>query len=282
KAYPELISLSSPTRRISGHISEKFNKYSHSVHMGSLTDVFDFDGVMDFDKKIKSEFPDATYVTECKIDGLSVSLEYIDGVFVRGATRGNGYIGEDVTQNLLTIRSIPLVLTEKVKRLIVRGEVYMPKKIFAMLNEKREDDGLMSFANPRNAAAGSLRQLDSSLCAERRLDIFVFNVQLCEENAPKYHSDSLEWLQKLGFVVSPKFLRCKTCDEIIEKIKSIGETRSSLEYDIDGAVVKVDSLEMRRELGEVGAVPKWAVAYKYPPETAKTEVLDIEIQVGRT
>lgn len=280
--YPQYASPASPTHRVGGHVAEKFEKVSHPVRLGSLTDVFDYQGVADFYRRVKAQFNDADFVVECKIDGLSVALEYIDGIFVRGATRGDGLVGEDVTQNLKTIRSIPLRLNKKIPRIIVRGEVYMPKKIFARLNEKREEEGLPPFANPRNGAAGSLRQLDSRLCAERKLEIFVFNVQLCDTPMPASHGECLEYLKDLGFVVSPDFRVCKSYEDIEERIKEIGELRQNLPFDIDGAVVKVNNLGYREKMGEVGAVPRWAVAFKYPPETVKTTVTDIVIQVGRT
>lgn len=280
--HPELASPSSPTRRVAGHVAEKFEKVTHEVMLGSLTDVFDKDGLYDFDRRVRESFPGLSYVTECKIDGLSCALEYNNGVFVRGATRGDGYVGEDVTQNLLTIRSIPLTIPEKNGRVIVRGEVYMPKKVFAKLNEQREEDGKAPFANPRNAAAGSLRQLDSKLCAERRLDIFIFNLQYSDATLPDSHADTLDLLQSWGFHVSPEFRRCADMDECVKRIDEIGEMRSRLPFDIDGAVVKIDSRAMRASLGEVGSLPRWAVAYKYPPETVRTRLKGITVMVGRT
>ena len=280
--HPELASPSSPTRRVAGHVAEKFEKVTHEVMLGSLTDVFDKDGLYDFDRRVRESFPVLSYVTECKIDGLSCALEYNNGVFVRGATRGDGYVGEDVTQNLLTIRSIPLTIPEKNGRVIVRGEVYMPKKVFAKLNEQREEDGKAPFANPRNAAAGSLRQLDSKLCAERRLDIFIFNLQYSDATLPDSHADTLDLLQSWGFHVSPEFRRCADMDECVKRIDEIGEMRSRLPFDIDGSVVKIDSRAMRASLGEVGSLPRWAVAYKYPPETVRTRLKGITVMVGRT
>ena len=280
--HPELASPSSPTRRVAGHVAEKFEKVTHEVMLGSLTDVFDKNGLYDFDRRVRESFPRLSYVTECKIDGLSCALEYNNGVFVRGATRGDGYVGEDVTQNLLTIRSIPLTIPEKNGRVIVRGEVYMPKKVFAKLNEQREEDGKAPFANPRNAAAGSLRQLDSKLCAERRLDIFIFNLQYSDATLPDSHADTLDLLQSWGFHVSPEFRRCADMDECVKRIDEIGEMRSRLPFDIDGAVVKIDSRAMRASLGEVGSLPRWAVAYKYPPETVRTRLKGITVMVGRT
>ncbi len=282
EAYPQFASPTSPTKRVGGRVAERFEKVKHVVPLGSLTDVFSFEELYAFDKRIKQAEPDAEYVTECKIDGLSVALEYEDGVFVRGLTRGDGNFGEDVTDNLRTIKSIPLKLKEPVKRLIVRGEVYMPKKVFAKLNAEREENGESPFANPRNAAAGSLRQLDSSVAAKRNLDIFVFNVQYIEGKTFATHSESLEYLSQLGFKVSPIRNVQRDVEEVKHEIERIGSLRSSLEFDIDGAVVKVNSLEMRVRFGETVSVPRWAVAYKYPPETAQTTVEDITVQVGRT
>lgn len=280
--HPELASPSSPTRRVTGHVADRFEKVTHEVPLGSLTDVFDKDGLLEFDGRVRETFPDLSYVTECKIDGLSCALEYVDGVFTRGATRGDGYIGEDVTQNLLTIHSIPLSIPQKRGRVIVRGEVYMPKKVFASLNEQREEEGKTPFANPRNAAAGSLRQLDSKLCAKRRLDIFVFNLQYADCAMPDSHADTLDLLHDWGFTVSPDFTRCGDIASCIRRIDEIGNMRSSLPFDIDGAVVKIDSRKMRESLGNVGALPRWAVAYKYPPETVKTKLNAITVMVGRT
>ena len=280
--YPQFASPASPTRRVGGHVAERFEKVSHPVRLGSLTDVFDLDGVRGFVDPILENYPQTDFCVENKIDGLSVALEYADGVFVRGATRGDGLVGEDVTENLKTVRSIPLRLTEPLPRIIVRGEVYMPRRVFDKLNEKRAEEGLAPFANPRNAAAGSLRQLDSRLCAERKLDIFVFNVQLCDTPLPEKHSECLEYLKKLGFTVSPDYEVCSCYDEIAAKIEKIGAKRASLPFGIDGAVIKVNDLALRERMGDVGAVPRWAVAYKYPPESVLTIVRDIVIQVGRT
>ena len=280
--HPELASPASPTHRVGGHVAERFEKVTHPVRLGSLTDVFDYEGVRAFAEPLINERPGLGFCVENKIDGLSVALEYRDGVFVRGATRGDGLVGEDVTQNLKTVRSIPLKLTEPLPHIIVRGEVYMPKKVFEKLNEKREAEGLPRFANPRNAAAGSLRQLDSRLCAERKLEIFVFNVQLCDTPLPATHSGCLDYLRTLGFTVSPDFEVCTTYGQMIAKIEKIGAARASLPFGIDGAVIKVDDLALRERMGDVGAVPRWAVAYKYPPESALTVVRDIVIQVGRT
>ena len=280
--YPQFASPASPTRRVGGHVAERFEKVTHAVRLGSLTDVFDLDGVRAFADPLFAEDENMEFCVENKIDGLSVALEYTDGVFVRGATRGDGLTGEDVTENLKTVRSIPLKLNEPLPHLIVRGEVYMPGSVFEKLNEKRASEGAPLFANPRNAAAGSLRQLDSRLCAERRLEIFVFNVQLCETPLPETHSGCLEYLKKLGFTVSPDYEVCRTSGQIIEKIEKIGKKRPSLPFGIDGAVIKVNDLQTRERMGDVGAVPRWAVAYKYPPENALTVVRDIVVQVGRT
>lgn len=279
--HPELASPSSPTRRVAGSVADKFEKVSHEIPLGSLTDVFDKQSLVDFDNKVRESFPELSYVTECKIDGLSCALEYNNGVFVRGATRGNGYVGEDVTQNLLTIHSIPLSIPAS-GRIIVRGEVYMNKKVFARLNEQREEDGLTPFANPRNAAAGSLRQLDSKLCAKRKLDIFVFNLQYADIPMPDSHADTLDQLAEWGFCVSPQFKRCADIAECSRRIDEIGELRPTLPFDIDGAVVKLDSRRMRESLGSVGSLPRWAVAYKYPPETVRTKLNAITVIVGRT
>ncbi len=282
KEHPEYEDINSPTHRVGGAASTKFNKVRHILPMGSLTDVFDIESTAAFvDKTLLSE-PSADFVVECKIDGLSVSLEYIDGVFVRGLTRGDGTFGEDVTENLKTVYNIPLKIEGLSGKLVVRGECYMPKNVFATLNRKREENGEAPFANPRNAAAGSLRQLDPAVCAARHLDIFIFNMQYCDGREFKSHIESLEFLQSLGFTVSPVLARCKTTAEVLDNIKMIGEKRPSLPYDIDGAVVKVDDLAMRERIGETVSVPKWAVAFKYPPEIAVTTVEDIVVQVGRT
>ncbi|MDD4165263.1 MAG: NAD-dependent DNA ligase LigA [Eubacteriales bacterium] len=280
--YPELASPTSPTRRVGGRVSERFEKVKHIVPLGSLSDVFSFEELYAFDKRVRQTEPDAEYITECKIDGLSVSLDYQNGIFVRGLTRGDGEYGEDVTDNLRTIKSIPLKLKEQTGRLVVRGEVYMPKKVFAELNRQREENGENPFANPRNAAAGSLRQLDSTIAAKRKLEIFVFNLQYIEDKTFKTHSETLEYLEKSGFAVSPIRNIQTNIEQVKDEINRIGTLRPTFENDIDGAVVKVNSLEMRERLGETVSVPRWAVAYKYPAETAETVVEDIVIQVGRT
>ncbi len=281
-ANPHLASPNSPTVRVGGRVSEGFEKVRHGAPMGSLSDVFSVEEFYAFDDRVREVCPHAVYCVECKFDGLSVALEYVDGRFVRGLTRGDGEYGEDVTYNLRTIRSLPLTLKEPIPHLIVRGEVYMPKGVFADLNRAREENGEKPFANPRNAAAGSLRQLDSALCAQRKLEVFVYNVQLCDTPTPVTHFASLEWLRALGFPVSPLNKLCSTAEEAAKRIREIGDMRRGLPFDIDGAVIKVDDFAMREELGETVSVPRWAAAYKYPPERAQTVVREIQIQVGRT
>ena len=272
--HPELKSENSPTMRVGGKALDKFEKVKHNVSMGSLTDVFSFEELEVFYNKNNKML----YSVEPKIDGLSVSLVYENGQFVLGATRGDGLVGENVTLNLKTIKSIPLTIDYK-GRLEVRGEVYMPRDAFEKINETRDEKE--KFANPRNAAAGSLRQLDSKITAQRMLDIFVFNVQYCDKEFTR-HSDSLNFLRKQGFKVLPYTLVTDDITEIENHINYIGEMRESLSFDIDGAVIKADILQDRTELGEVGGRPKWAVAYKYPPEEKETKLLDIIVQVGRT
>lgn len=281
QAYPELASLNSPTQRVGGRVSEKFEKVRHEVPMDSFGDIFSEEEIYDFVNKIKAEHPEADFTVEKKFDGLSVSLEYENGLFVRGLTRGDGVFGEDVSENIKTIKTVPLKLNRDDGRILVRGEVYMPRRVFAKLNEKREANGEKTFANPRNAAAGSLRQLDSAICAERGLSIFVFNLQLFSD-MPSRHSESLEYLKELGFTVSDGSRICHTADEVVNAVREIGAMRSSLPYDTDGAVIKVDDLSLRERLGSTAAAPRWAVAYKFPAEIAETKLSDIEIQVGRT
>ena len=282
--YPQYASPASMTHRVGGAVADRFEKVRHSVPMGSLTDVFSPEEVISFCGKVKEAYPQADFVVEAKIDGLSVSLTYEKGVFVLGATRGDGEYGEDVTANLKTVRNIPLKLdiANPPETLVVRGETYMPKAVFASLNKQREEEGIPLFANPRNAAAGSLRQLDSRICASRKLDIFVFNLQASSDDIPSTHRECLDALEDMGFTVSPFRTVCSTAEEVGEVIREIGEKRASLPYDIDGAVVKVNSLDLRDLMGETVSVPRWAVAYKYPPETASTVLRDIIIQVGRT
>lgn len=281
--YPMFDSPTSPTKRVGGEALSKFEKYTHSVPLMSLQDVFSESEVYDFVNKINEEASDCAFVVEKKIDGLSVSLTYEDGVFVNGATRGDGVVGENVTENLKTIRSIPLELAEKIGRLVVRGEVFMPKQSFDMLNKQREENSEQLFANPRNAAAGSLRQLDPKLCAERGLDIFIFNVQESTPDfSPKSHRESVLRLKELGFKTIDCSETLKSADELCDEIRNIGSKRGSLPYDIDGAVVKVDDLQLRERLGTTSSVPRWAIAYKYPPEAKETLLEAITIAVGRT
>ncbi|MFA6308207.1 MAG: NAD-dependent DNA ligase LigA [Clostridia bacterium] len=280
---PDLVMFDSPTQRVGGKPLEGFLKVEHEIQMQSLSDVFDKDDVHIFDKKVKKLVGDDTeYVVEKKIDGLSVSLEYKDGNFIRGSTRGDGFIGEDVTLNLKTIKSVPLVLKMEIPYIEVRGEVFMQKSDFLKLNESQEEAELPLFANPRNAAAGSLRQLDSKITAARKLDIFVFNVQKIEGVKLITHYESLKYLEKLGFKVCPGYKICKTSDEIITEINTIGEIRGELGFEIDGAVVKVNSIRRRILLGSTSKTPKWAIAYKYPAEQKQTVIKKIKISVGRT
>ena len=253
----------------------------HQVPLESLQDVFDYDELRQFDQRVRAAVPGAEYDVEPKVDGLSVALEYENGLFVRGATRGDGQVGEDVTENLRTVRSIPLRIPDAPARLIVRGEVYMPKKVFHALNEERERRGEALFANPRNAAAGSLRQLDPRVAASRRLDIAVFNVQWAEGETFRTHVETLKYLKQKGFKVIPHY-SCRGVEEAIGQVAAIGEGREDFPFDIDGAVVKLDSLPQRALLGSTAKFPRWAAAYKYPPEVKPSRVLDIVIQVGRT
>lgn len=278
---PDLALPTSPTRRVGGQALSQFEKVEHPVPLESLQDVFSTQELADFDAHLRLTFPDAEYTVEPKVDGLSVALEYVNGRFVRGATRGDGRIGEDVTENLKTIRSIPLQLENAPARLIVRGEVFMPQAVFQALNEQREKNGEPLFANPRNAAAGSLRQLDPKIAAARKLDILVFNLQLAEGATFQTHAQTLDYLRDLHFKVIP-YSVCRDMDTIAQKIAAIDEGRYTLGYDIDGAVVKLNDLHGRQLLGSTAKFPKWAAAYKYPPEVKETVVQDIVVQVGRT
>ncbi len=280
-AHPEAVTPDSPTQRVGGQALEAFTQVTHQVPLESLQDVFDFEELEAFDQRVKGVVPDAEYVVEPKVDGLSVALEYEDGLFVRGATRGDGQVGEDVTENLRTVRSIPLKIPDAPARLIVRGEVYMPKKVFHDLNEERERRGEALFANPRNAAAGSLRQLDPKIAATRKLDIAVFNVQFAEGMSFATHLETLQYLQDKGFKVIPHD-SCAQAAQARERITGIGETRETFPFDIDGAVVKVNDLSQREMLGSTAKFPRWAAAYKYPPEVKPAQVVDIVVQVGRT
>lgn len=280
--YPELADKNSPTQRVGGEALSTFEKITHTVQMGSLQDVFDFEQVRAFTERCMNEVSKPEYVVEPKIDGLSVSLEYENGVFVRGSTRGDGFVGEDVTANLRTVKSIPLKLKEPLPFLEVRGEVYMPRAVFDELVSIQEDNGETPFKNPRNAAAGSLRQKDPKIAASRKLDIFVFNIQQIEGKTLSSHKQSLDFLKDIGFKVIADYCRVSTFEEIEKMIKHIGDMRGEYSFDIDGVVVKVDDFSQREVLGATAKVPKWAVAYKFPPEEKKTKLLDIEVNVGRT
>jgi len=280
-ANPEYAAPDSPTKRVGGAALSQFEKVNHPVPLMSLQDVFSLEELNDFlDKTLEAE-PGAEFSVEPKIDGLSVALEYVDGRFVRGATRGDGNVGEDVTENLKTIRSIPMTLENAPHRLIVRGEVFMPKKSFEALNARQEEEGKPLFANPRNAAAGSLRQLDPKIAAKRGLDIYIFNVQLVEGAEFSGHSESLDYLKQLKFKVIPH-KKLASAEEIDREVEAINEHRELLICDIDGAVIKVDNFAQRERLGETAKFPKWAAAFKYPPEIKPTVVEDIVVQVGRT
>ena len=281
KEYPQYAREDSPTKRVGGQAVSQFEKVEHPVPLMSLQDVFSMEELNDFLVKTKEAASNVSFSVEPKIDGLSVALEYVDGQFVRGATRGDGNVGEDVTENLKTIRSIPMKLEGAPSRLIVRGEVFMPKKSFHKLNAAQEEEGKPLFANPRNAAAGSLRQLDPKIAAKRGLDIYIFNVQLAEGKTFFTHSETLKFLQDLRFKVIPHKI-LSDCKEINEEVYAINENREKLICDIDGAVIKVDDLALRERLGATAKCPKWAVAYKYPPEIKPTVVEDIVVQVGRT
>ncbi len=281
EAHPEFYSPTSPTGRVGGRALDKFEKVKHEVKMASLTDVFSFEELRDFIRRVKNEVgEDTEFSVEPKIDGLSVSLKYENGELTVGATRGDGSVGEDVTANVKTIRTVPLTLN-KASSVTVRGEVYMPHKSFEKLNREKEENGESLWANPRNAAAGSLRCLDSKETAKRGLDIFVFNFQAGETSA-ETHKETIEEIKELGFKTIPLLYVGSSEDEIVNAVIELGKSRPSLDYDIDGTVIKVNSLEKRRELGEGTSTPKWAVAYKFPPEQKKTKLLDIEVQIGRT
>lgn len=281
-AHPELISVESPTQRVGGKVADGFTEVVHEAPLESLQDVFSAEELLEFGQRVKDSLDgDVEFDVEPKVDGLSMALEYRAGVFVRGATRGDGRVGEDVTENLKTIKSIPLRLPDALPHLIVRGEVFMPKKVFEALNEERELNGDPLFANPRNAAAGSMRQLDPKIAAERKLDIVVFNIQLCEGKTFTTHTESLDYLESQHFKVIPRTL-CKDMEEAAKLIAEIGDTREKFSYDIDGAVVKLNNLSDRTLLGSTAKFPRWAAAYKYPPEQKPSRVVDIVIQVGRT
>lgn len=280
--YPELVTPDSPTQRVGGKVADGFSEVHHRVPLESLQDVFSFEELGDFDQRVQDGLKTGVeYDVEPKVDGLSVALEYENGMFIRGATRGDGQVGEDVTENLRTIPSIPLRLPEALPSLIVRGEVFMPKKSFEQLNADRELKGEALFANPRNAAAGSLRQLDPKIAASRKLDIRVFNIQWAEGKTFTTHTETLEYLQEQRFKVIPHYT-CSTIQEAAERIAEMGDSREEFPFDIDGAVVKVNNLSDRITLGSTAKFPRWAAAYKYPPEQKESVVEDIVVQVGRT
>lgn len=280
--YPEYDAVDSPTKKVGGKADNSFESVVHNVRMGSLQDAFSEDEIRDFDKRVADTVNERHYVVEPKIDGLSVSLEYRNGVFVRGSTRGDGDVGEDVSGNLRVIRNVPLKLNEPVPFIEVRGEVYMPKKSFDRVVDRQLINDEKPFKNPRNAAAGSLRQKDSSVTAGRGLDIFIFNIQQIEGKTITSHKQSLDYLKKLGFNTVPFYKRVDDIESALEEIERIGEARGTLEFDIDGAVIKVDEFSNREILGSTAKYPRWAVAFKYPPEEKQTKLIDIEIAVGRT
>ena len=280
--YPEFIQENSPTKSVGGIAMNTFSPVEHKVVMSSLQDVFDYNDLLAFDKRVRDQVENPIYVVEPKIDGLSVSLEYINGEFVRGSTRGDGVIGEDVTANLKTIKSIPKKIKREIPFLEVRGEVYMPREVFFDIIKEQEINEEKPFKNPRNAAAGSLRQKNPRITAKRRLDIFVFNIQQIEGATLNSHKESLDFLNELGFSVIPSYKCYNNINDVIANIEHIGGNRGNYSFDIDGAVVKVDDFSQREKLGSTSKFPKWAVAYKYPPEEKKTTLNDIEINVGRT
>ncbi|MVO70613.1 NAD-dependent DNA ligase LigA [Paeniclostridium sordellii] len=280
--HPELKREDSPSTRVGGKPLDKFNQVTHKIPMLSLSNAYSAQDLRDFDKRVRESVnKDVEYVVEFKIDGLSVGLTYVDGVFKTGATRGNGVIGEDITQNLKTVKTIPLKIDDK-EEIIVRGEVYISKENFEKINEQQEENGLQLFANPRNLAAGTLRQLDSKLTAKRPLDIFIFNLEYMQNEKFKTHSQSLEYLSNLGFKVSPNFKICKTIEDVIEHIEYWTINRSDLSFEIDGMVIKVNDLEEREQMGYTAKSPRWAIAYKFPAEQKKTKLKDIIVEVGRT
>lgn len=280
--YPQLLTADSPTHRVGGKADGQFTPVEHLVPMESLQDGFSFEDVRAFEGRVHGAVQTPSYVVEPKIDGLSVSLEYENGVLVRASTRGDGKVGEDVTANIRTIRNVPLKLNTPLPLIEVRGEVYMPREVFTELTAEQELNGEKTFKNPRNAAAGSLRQKNPQITAKRRLDIFVFNIQRIEGRELSSHKESLDYLKELGFTTVPFYTKCEGINEVIEEINRIGENRGKLPFDIDGAVIKVDDFSQRELLGSTAKFPKWALAFKYPPEEKETTLLDIEIGVGRT
>ncbi len=281
--FPDLVLENSPTQTVQGLASSSFEKVTHAVKMESLQDVFSKEELLDFDNRVKQVFSECDYIVETKIDGLSISLEYENGVFTRGSTRGDGFIGEDVTQNLKTIKSIPKKLKDAPRFLEVRGEVFMPKEVFLKLVEKQIEEEKQPFKNPRNAASGSVRQKDPKITKERNLDIFIFNIQqISDDFKITNHKDSLDLLKKLGFNVSPRYNLFRNIEDVVNEVMVIGEMRNDFSYDIDGAVIKVNDFDKRLELGSTNKFPRWAAAYKYPPEEKSTILTEIEISVGRT
>lgn len=280
--YPETVTADSPTHRVGGKADGQFTPVEHIVPMESLQDGFGEDDVLAFDQRVRAVIPNPTYIVEPKIDGLSVSLEYENGLLVRGSTRGDGKVGEDVTANIRTIRNIPLKIDTDLPLLEVRGEVYMPREVFLRLTEEQELNGEKTFKNPRNAAAGSLRQKNPKITSKRKLDIFTFNIQRIEGKELTSHKESLDFIKALGFNTVPFYTSCKNITEALAEIQRIGEIRGTLPFDIDGAVIKVDDFSQREQLGSTSKFPKWALAYKYPPEEKETTLLDVEINVGRT
>lgn len=279
--YPELIREDSPTKRVGGKIIDEFKKVSHEIPMMSLGDIFSEDEIFEFDQRIKKTIPNPTYVCELKIDGLSVSLLYENGKLIRGATRGNGIIGEDITHNVETIKSIPLIINDK-RKIEVRGEIYMPKKSFNKLNQERQEKGESLFANPRNAAAGSVRQLDSKIAAKRNLSTFIYHLPSSDDFNIKYHHESLSFMKELGFIVNENIKIADNVNEVINYVKEWTEKRESLPYEIDGIVIKVDKIEDQKKLGYTSRTPKWAIAYKFPAVEVLTKIKNIEFCVGRT
>ena len=279
--YPELVRSDSPTLKIGGEIISDFKKVTHNIPMMSLGDIFNFDELDEFDNRIKKTVSNPNYVCELKIDGLSVSLLYEKGKLVRGATRGDGTVGEDITHNVRTIKNVPLRLKEDID-IEVRGEIYMPKKSFIKLNQEREKEGISLFANPRNAAAGSVRQLDSKVAAKRNLRTFIYHLPEAKNYNIKSHYESLEFMKKLGLTINNNIKKCKNLEEVKEFIEYFTLHRSELEYEIDGIVIKVDDYNDQSKLGYTAKVPKWAIAYKFPAEQVLTKLQDIEFCVGRT
>ncbi len=281
--FPQLITADSPTQTVQGTANSTFEKVIHTVKMESLLDAFSYEELRDFDDRVKAVASNVQYVVETKIDGLSMSLEYVNGVFTRGSTRGDGVVGEDVTQNLATIKSIPKKIENAPAFLEVRGEVYMPKEVFLNLVKQQEEEGKKPFKNPRNAASGSVRQKDSKITASRNLDIFIFNIQqISDEYSITSHKQSLDLLKSFGFKVSPRYNTYNNIEDVIKEIENIGNMRGQFEFEIDGAVVKVDDFDIRGEMGSTNKYPRWAIAYKYPPEEKSTILREIEVSVGRT